>query len=94
MAVSWLFDAIEALAVKALNAIIAALGAVLAALLELLPEMPDLPAPPTALVTAESWVAWAFPVGTLLDCLAFTLAMWLLWQAVAIALRWAKATSA
>lgn len=89
-----LFQGIVALLVEAVNGLIAALGSILQALVTALPEMPALPAPPAALVTAESWVAWAFPVGTLLDCLAFTLAMWLLWQAVAIALRWAKATDA
>ena len=89
-----LLSGIVGLVIKAVNALIAAVAAVLAALLELLPEMPAVPEPPAALITAESWVAWAFPVGTLVDVLVFTLAMWLLWQAVAIGLRWAKATDA
>ena len=88
----WLLDAIETLAIRALNALIAGLGAVLQALVSLLPDMPELPEPPDALIMAESWVAWVFPVGALLTILAFVLAMYLLWQAVAIALRWAKAT--
>ena len=52
---------------------------------------PALPDPPQALVTAEGWVAWVFPVGTVLQILGFTLAVFLLWQLVAIGLRWAKA---
>lgn len=87
-----LFDGIVALLLEAVNGLIAALGGLLQALFDALPALPALPDPPDALLTAESWVAWAFPVGTLLDVLAFVLAMWLLWQAVAIVLRWAKAT--
>lgn len=89
-----LLDGIEALCVRGLNGIIAALGSLLSALISLLPELPGLPTPPAALLMAEGWVAWVFPVGTLLDILAFVLVMWLLWQGVALALRWAKATNA
>lgn len=91
---SGLWDMIEGLAVAALNAIIAALGAVLEPLVELLPEMPALPSMPDGFVTAYGWVAWFFPVGTVLDILAFTLTVWLLWSLVVIALRWAKAANA
>ena len=86
-----LLDGIEALAVKALNAIIAALGDVLAAAIELLPEMPDIPDLPSSFDMALAWVSWFFPVGTVVDVLAFTLTVFLLWQLVSIALRWAKA---
>lgn len=87
----FILEGIEALAVKAFNALLAAIGAALSAAISVLPDMPALPDPPTALVTAESWVAWAFPVGTMLDVLAFVLVIFLLWQLVAIALRWARA---
>jgi len=77
--------------VGALNTAIAALGAAAAAAIALLPNMPALPTEPSALVTAEGWVAWVFPVNTVWDILVFFIGVWLLWQAVAIALRWAKA---
>jgi hypothetical protein len=77
--------------VACLNALIAALGAVLAALFALLPDLPALPDLPDSMVTAESWVAWFFPISTVVDILTWGFAMWLLWQAVALALRWAKA---
>jgi hypothetical protein len=87
-----LLGAIAAFVVKAINALIAALASVIAALFSALPDMPQLPDPPAALVTAEGWVAWVFPVGTLISILEFVLAMWLIWQIVVIALRWAKAS--
>jgi hypothetical protein len=87
----WIFDAIKQLAVDAINGIIAAIAVVLSALFAVLPDMPALPAVPDAVTTSLEWVSWVFPVGTLVDILVFTLTMYLLWQAVAIALRWAKA---
>jgi hypothetical protein len=86
-----LLDILLEAVVACLNALIAALGAVLAALFALLPDLPDLPELPDAVTTAESWVAWFFPIGTVVDILVWGFTMWLLWQAVAIALRWAKA---
>jgi hypothetical protein len=87
----WLFESFSQLAIGLVNALILALGSVLAALFALLPDLPALPEVPAALILAESWVAWVFPVGTLLDILVWTLTVWLIWQGVAIALRWAKA---
>jgi hypothetical protein len=87
-----LLNGIAALVVDALNALIAALAVALAAAIALLPDMPELPEPPAALVTAEAWVAWAFPVSTLIDCLLFAVTVMLLWYVVVIALRWAKAS--
>lgn len=89
--VKGVFDAIVGAVIKVINIVIAALASVLQTLFDLLPDMPALPDPPTAVTTAESWVAWFFPVGTVVDILVFTLTMFLLWQAVALALRWAKA---
>lgn len=86
-----LLSGLEEIVVKALNALILALGTVLQAAFSALPDLPALPGLPDAFVTAEGWVAWFFPVGTVIDALAFVLSMYLLWQAVAIALRWAKA---
>jgi hypothetical protein len=91
---SGIWDGIVGVIVDAVNGLLAALAAVLQGLFDLLPDLPALPEPPDALILAESWVAWVVPVGTILDILTFTLAMWLLWQAVAIVLRWAKATDA
>jgi hypothetical protein len=89
--VSWLLDNVGHLVVIGLNALIAALGTVIAGLFSLLPDMPALPTLPDAMVTAEAWVAWVFPVSTVFDILVFGFSMWLLWQAVALALRWARA---
>jgi hypothetical protein len=74
-----------------LNAFITAVATVLEAVRSILPEMPDLPTPPDSLVTAEGWVAWVFPVGTLLDVLAFVVSMVVIWEVVVLVLRWAKA---
>lgn len=91
-----------ALVVPALNAAIAALGAAAAAAVALLPDMPDLPDEPSFFTSDTpgsgtsspvEWVAWFFPVHTVVQALTFVLAMWLLWQAVAVALRWAKVLS-
>lgn len=79
------------LVVGAINALIAGLATAINGILSILPSMPALPTPPPALLTAEGWVAWVFPVSTLLDVLAFTLTMFLLWQVVGLILRWAKA---
>jgi amino acid transporter len=86
-----ILGAVADLVTGALNAIIAALAVVIGGLFSLLPDMPDLPDLPTPFVTAESWVAWFFPVSTVVDILGFWLAMWLIWQVIALALRWAKA---
>lgn len=88
---SGLGQALADAVVGVLNALIAALAAVIGALFALLPDMPPLPDLPEPMATAEAWVAWVFPVQTVWDILVFGFAMWLLWQAVAIALRWAKA---
>jgi hypothetical protein len=88
--ISAFLGGIAALLIKAINALVAALGSVLQGLFDVLPSLPALPSPPDALVTAEGWVAWVFPVSTLVDILSWTLVVWLVWQAVALALRWAK----
>lgn len=87
-----LLEIIVRLAIKALNGLIAAFAAVMEQAVDLLPDMPSLPDPPDALVTAEAWVAWFFPVNTLLDILAATLVFFIVWSAVVIGLRWAKAS--
>jgi hypothetical protein len=53
--------------------------------------MPDTPSVPPAITTAAAWVNWFFPVNQVALFFSFILAAWLLWQAVAIAMRWAKA---
>jgi hypothetical protein len=88
---SWLLDHALELLYTIVNGFIVAVATVLEAVRSILPEMPALPAPPDALVTAESWVAWVFPVGTLLDVLAFVISMVVIWEVVVLVLRWAKA---
>ena len=80
--------------VRALNLILVALGALIEALVSILPNMPSLPETPAEVGEVMGWVNWFFPVGTTIAVLAFLLTAWLLWQGVAIGLRWAKATSA
>jgi hypothetical protein len=76
----------------AVNAIVLALGAIVGVLIAAIPvDMPDPPAMPDAMTTALSWVAWVFPIGTLLAIIAFFLSVWLMWQGVAVLLRWVKA---
>jgi hypothetical protein len=77
--------------VYAVNFLIEALGALVALLVALLPAMPSLPTMPTEVVTVLAWVNWFFPVGTVVQFFAFIITVWLLWQGVAIGLRWAKA---
>lgn len=88
-----LVDLLVSAATAVLNTIIAALGAVLAGLVAILPDLPEPPELPEAFTTSASWVAWFFPVDQLLLALAFVVSMWLLWQIVALALRWAKGIS-
>lgn len=88
-----IWDGVQAAVVAAINAVISAFATAIAAVLSVLPNMPDLPALPAPFVTAEGWVAWFFPIGTVVDILSWGALAWLAWQAVQIALRWAKAIS-
>lgn len=89
--VCWIMTAL----VLTLNLLLAALGALIEALAVLLPDQSEagIPSVPSEITTAASWVNWVFPVSTVASFFTFIFAAWLLWQAVAIALRWAKATS-
>jgi hypothetical protein len=77
--------------IGALNLVIAALGSVIATLAALLPDMPDLPPVPGEVTAAASWVNWIFPVEAVAGFFAFILGAWLVWQGVALVMRWAKA---
>jgi hypothetical protein len=57
--------------------------------LGLLPAMPDPPAPPQG--TPLNWLAWAYPVTTVLGAFAAMLVLWLGFLAVRVLLRWTKA---
>jgi hypothetical protein len=88
--VCWIMTAL----IGALNLIVAALGALIAAAVALLPDMPEeIPSVPTELTTAAAWINWLFPVSAVAGLLGFLLTAWVLWQAVVILMRWAKATS-
>lgn len=82
---------ILAVIIMAFNAIVQALGTLLAGLLAILPPFPDLPTLPTFVTDVIGWVGWFFPVGTVVAILAWFLTIWLIWQGVALALRWGKA---
>jgi hypothetical protein len=88
-----IWSGIEGALISALNAIIAAIAFVLSALISALPSMPSIPTLPTPFSTAESWVAWVWPVQTTIDALAFVLSMYLIWFVISIVLRWAKVAS-
>lgn len=85
--VCWIMTAL----VLTLNLIIAALGAVLGTLIELLPEIEGVPAVPDEITTVAGWVNWFFPVGQVSLFFVFIFGAWILWQAVAVIMRWAKA---
>lgn len=71
------------------NVIIVGLGAFIAFAIGLLPELPALPAaaPPKAV----SWLAWGFPVSTVLAAAAALCTMYGVFLLARIALKWAKA---
>lgn len=83
---SWLLSGIVTL----VQTILDALATAASAILSLLPAMPSLPSLPTPFITAESWVAWFFPVGTVVDVLATVLTLWVIWFVAAIGLKWAR----
>jgi len=76
-----------------INLIIEAVASFVQALIDADPiSFPDIPDWPAAMTTAYGWVAWVFPVGVVIDILAFVLVAWLAGQLVALGLRWAKLT--
>jgi uncharacterized membrane protein YozB (DUF420 family) len=82
-----------AVIIMAFNAILEALATLLAGLIYVLPPFPDLPSMPAVMVTVLGWINWVFPVGTVVLILAWMAGVWLLWQGIAIALRWARVVS-
>jgi len=90
---SGIWSGIEAALISTINSIISALATAINALLSILPDMPDLPSLPSAFTTAEGWVSWFFPVGTVADILIWGATVWVIWQAISLVLRWAKAVN-
>lgn len=77
------------------NAIIAALGFLLSNIIGAIPlNMPDPPTLPSLVVDGLGWVAWVLPVHTAYTMVELGLVAWIMWQIVALALRWVKATDA
>jgi hypothetical protein len=76
------------------NAIVVALAVAAQFVINAIPvDVPDPPSLPGPMGTALAWINWVFPVGTVVDILAFSLLAWLAWQVAVIVLRWVKATS-
>ena len=75
------------------NGFISRLAALAAFLIAQLPDMPNVPAMPSEFTTALGWVAWVFPVGTVVTIFAFIVGAWIAWQVVALIFRWAKLLS-
>lgn len=73
------------------NDIISGLAFLVSTVIGLMPDIPAAPSLPDSMQTALAWIAWFFPVGTLVDVMAFMLAAWVIWLGVSTALRWAKA---
>jgi hypothetical protein len=74
------------------NMIVLALATLLAPLLDTMPDIPTAPTMPTEMTQVLGWIAWVFNIGALLDFLSFIVVAWVIWQFVALVLRWAKAT--
>jgi hypothetical protein len=77
--------------VDGVNLVIAGLAGFVQALIDADPiSFPDIPDWPGTMDTALGWVAWVFPVATVIAILGFVLVAWLAWQLIALGLRWAK----
>jgi hypothetical protein len=83
-------DIIVSALMAVFNAIIGAFTAAFNAAVALLPDMPTLPTLPVWATDALHWTSWFFPVGTVIDIVVFMVGAWLLWQAVAVAMRWLR----
>lgn len=86
MFVCWVETAVTAV----VNAFVAFIAATAAAVAALMPSMPAAPTLPSWADDGLAWAAWFFPVGTLLDVLAFMIAAFVIWTGVATILRWFK----
>jgi hypothetical protein len=84
---------IETAVVTVFNILIFAIGGLLAAFAAVMPSIPDAPSLPGPMTTALGWISWVFPVSTLVDIVAFFTVVWVLWFALSIAMRWAKAVA-
>lgn len=79
--------------VGVINDFLAAVAFVIEEGIALLPEFPELPAVPEQFATGLSWVAFFFPLDTVVLIVAFEAVVFVAWHAVAWALRWAKVIS-
>jgi len=76
-----------------INALVIALAAVVSVVTALMPTIPSAPSLPGPMTTALAWIAWFFPIGTLIDIMAFLLTAWLIWIGVSVVLRWVRVLS-
>jgi hypothetical protein len=94
---TWLHDFLAKLvcwvqtaATDTFNAVVAAIAGAVAAAASVLPDMPAFPGLPDQVTTVLGWVAWVFPVHQAVLAFAFIVGAWVLWQVVAMAMRWAR----
>jgi len=85
--VCWVQTAVVTVINDTINALAALVGVIVIAL----PDMPDLPSMPSWLVDGMGWVGYWFPISFLLTLLAVVITLRVVWMAVQIPLRWAKA---
>lgn len=80
--------------ITAINAIVAGLAAFVQGLLDgISVGMPTAPTLPSTFSDILSWVAWVFPVHTVVQIAIFYAAAWIMWWLLSIALRWVRAES-
>ena len=79
---------VVSLLVEAVNGWIMILGLALSAAIAVLPGFPEVPALAGEI---RSGVAWFLPIGAMLAVFATFVTAWLLWMAVSVILRWARA---
>lgn len=92
MIVGGILSGLVSLLVDAVQAVLDGFAAIVNGAIAAWPVgMPDLPAVPSELVTAWGWVLWTpLPVASALALFFFLVGVEVLWQVIAIALRWFK----
>lgn len=73
-----------------LNAVMSVIGAAINLVLSVLPQIPAAPDPPAEVATASGWVAYFIPTGVILAYGVSLIAMWLIFLAARVLMKWTK----